>query len=118
MHVYRDAAAVVGYAHNVARQQDDLDVVGKTTHGFVAGVVKNFPNEVVQTVGAGCPDVHTRAASDSLEPFEHCNVCCGVVAFLFYFFVLFFSFFVSHICLLVYQKMSFFGNPYVGKKPC
>ena len=48
MDFYGNAAAVVGDAHAVVRQECYLDVVGEITHRLVARVVEDFPDEVVK----------------------------------------------------------------------
>jgi hypothetical protein len=78
--VDRDTAAVVGNAmkYHVARKKYDLDVVGKTTHRFVARVVEHLPHEVVETIGAGGPDVHTRTTPYGLEALKDGDVSRAV----------------------------------------
>ena len=102
--VYRDAAAVVGDAHPAARQQNDLDVVGKAAHRLVARVIKNLPDKMMQAVGAGGADVHAGAPAHRLEPLEYGNVLGAITTFdlplrgclLCLFFVIYFSLICSH----------------------
>ena len=52
----------------LARQEGDLDVVRKAAHRLVAGVVENFPDQVVQAVGTRGADVHARTLADGSSP--------------------------------------------------
>src|SRR3989344_5736067 len=74
VNIYWDSSTVVGDAHFVVGQKCDLDVVCKATHGFVARVVEDFPNEMVQSGSACRTDVHTRAPAHSLQAFENGNI--------------------------------------------
>ncbi|KKW34604.1 MAG: hypothetical protein UY81_C0068G0008 [Candidatus Giovannonibacteria bacterium GW2011_GWA2_53_7] len=73
MNVYRNSAPVVGYAHAIVRQKRDFNIVRKSTHGFVARVVKNFPDEMMEPRGTRRPDIHSGPAAHGLQSFQHCN---------------------------------------------
>src|ERR1035437_8655888 len=66
--VYIDGntAAVVHHAHLIARQKSDFDVIGKSAHGLVAGVVEYLGDEVVQAVRPRRADIHARPLADRL----------------------------------------------------
>ena len=63
LRVYTDwnAVAVVGDTHVIVRQKRHLYFIASRSHRFVASIVKNFPNEVMEAVGTGCSDIHSRS---------------------------------------------------------
>ena len=65
-----DTAAVIGYAHHLAWKEGDLDFVGLPCHCLVARVIKDFLNEMVQTLWPGGANVHTWTLPDRLEPLK------------------------------------------------
>ena len=65
--VHGDAAAVIRDADVIIRQESHLDAVGMSAHRFVSRVIKNFPNEVVETIGIGGADVHARALTNRFQ---------------------------------------------------
>ena len=62
--VDRDTAAVVDYAYAIPGQKCYFYIVGKTSHGFVAGVIKDLPDEVMETIRPCGPDVHAGTLPD------------------------------------------------------
>ena len=50
VNINRNASAVVRYSYFVFREENDFNIIGKSTHGLVAGVVKNLPNKVMKPV--------------------------------------------------------------------
>ena len=80
MLVHRHAAAVVGDGQPVAFLERDLDAGGVAGDRLVHRVVEHFGGEVVQRALVGPADVHARPAADRLEPFEHLDRGCVVVA--------------------------------------
>lgn len=77
--VHGDAAAVVPHLDGAVVVQDDVDVVAVAPEGLVHGVVDDLPEAVHQATTVGGPDVHARALSHGLEPFEDEQVPRGVV---------------------------------------
>ena len=71
VNVYRDAAAVIGNAYEIFRQQRNLNIVRMLAHRLVTRVVKDFPDEVVEAIHACSPDVHSRAFSDRVKPLQN-----------------------------------------------
>ena len=71
VHVDRNAAAVVDHGDGIVGVHGDVDFVGVTGHGFVDGIVHNFPHQVVQTHLAGGTDVHGGTQPNGFEPAEH-----------------------------------------------
>src|SRR4051812_38134042 len=70
MHINRNTSAIVYHTYAVTRKKRNLNIISKTTHGFVAGVVKNFCYKMVKTVWPRCANVHSRALSNRLKSFE------------------------------------------------
>ena len=58
VHVDGNAAAVVDDGDAVVVVHGDVDFVAEAGHGFVDGVVDDFPDEMVQAQFAGRADVH------------------------------------------------------------
>jgi hypothetical protein len=58
----------------------NLDVVAVARQRFVNRVVDDLVNEVVQTPGAGGPDVHAGTLSHGFEALENLNVAGSVFA--------------------------------------
>src|SRR3989344_1258567 len=81
VNVYRDTTAVITPLNRVVGEQSNGDLVGVAGHGFVDGVVYNFPNKVVQAGGTGGSDVHAGAAANSLQALEHSNTFSAIAGF-------------------------------------
>ncbi len=67
VHVDGDAAAVVDYGDAVVVVHGDVDLVAEAGHGFVHGIVGNFPDQMVETHFTGGADVHGGALADGFE---------------------------------------------------
>ena len=75
-----DAAAVVFDRNRGAvLVKHDANVRCVTVHCLVDGVVKNFPDQVVEPGRTDASDVHARTLADGLEPLQNRNVFRGVV---------------------------------------
>jgi hypothetical protein len=78
--VDRDPAPVVGHAHRAVGQDRHLDTGAHARHGLVDRVVDDLPHQVVETRGAGRPDIHPGPFADGIEALEYLDVLGGVVA--------------------------------------
>ncbi len=67
VHIDGNAAPVIHYGHGIVGVHGDIYFVGVTGHGFVNGIVDDFPNQVMQTHFAGGADVHGRAQTHRFE---------------------------------------------------
>ena len=76
--IHGDAAAVVAHADNIARLDDDLDMVAVAGQRLVDGVIDDLVHKVVQTRRRRRADVHARALSDRFKPFEHLDLRCVI----------------------------------------
>src|SRR5690348_2396864 len=91
VHVHRNAAAVVDDGDRVVFVDHDVDFVAVAGHGFIDGIVGNFPDEVVQTEFACGTDVHGGAFANrfqSAEDFDGRSVVlvpCGLRRRVFFF---------------------------------
>ena len=70
VHVDGNAAAVVDHGDAIVGVDGDVDFVGETGHGFVDGIVHDFPDQVMQTHLAGRADVHGGAQANGFEAAE------------------------------------------------
>ena len=77
--VNRNTTAVVVDAATAIGQQGDVDAGAITSHGFVDGVVDNFPDQVMQASKTGGADVHAGALADGIEALKNLNVLSAVV---------------------------------------
>ncbi len=75
----RDSAAVVADGQAVAGFERHLDAACVAGDGLVHRIVDHFGREVVKRALVGAADVHSGAAADGLEAFEHLDRG-GVVA--------------------------------------
>ena len=78
MRVDRDAAAVVADRQPVAGGKFDLDPRRMAGHRLVHRVIEDFGGEVMQAALVGAADIHSRAAADRFEAFEHLDVLGGI----------------------------------------
>lgn len=70
MFIDGDAASVVGHGHGATLFVEcDADFFGVTVHGFVDGVVEDFPEEVMETGFSGGTDIHSGTQSDGFKTF-------------------------------------------------
>ncbi len=60
VHVHGNAAPIVHNGDGIIGVHRDVDFVGVAGHGFVDGIVDDFPHQVVQAHFAGGADVHRR----------------------------------------------------------
>src|ERR1700683_3276887 len=67
VHVHGNAAAVVNYSDAVVFVHSDVDLVAEYGHGFVHGIVRNFPDQVMQSHFAGGTDVHRGTFADGFD---------------------------------------------------
>src|SRR3989304_571739 len=68
-----DAVAVICDAHVAVGEERDLYFSASIRHRLVARVVKGLPDEMVETVGTGRPDVHARTLPHWLKTLKHGN---------------------------------------------
>ena len=73
VHVHGNAAAVVHDGDGVVRVDGDVHFIGEARHGFVDGIVHDFPNEMVKAHFAGRADVHGGAQADGFQAAENLN---------------------------------------------
>ena len=73
-----DASAVVGDANRAVFEDFHNDVRAVAGKRFVAGVVNDFGDKVMQTSHVRRTDIHAGAFSDGIEPFQNLNVA-GVI---------------------------------------
>src|SRR6202522_977106 len=71
MHVHGNAAAVVNYGDAVVFVHGDVDLVAESGHGFVHGIVGDFPDQVMQSHFTGGTDVHRGAFADGFDAAEN-----------------------------------------------
>ena len=76
--VDRDAAAVVDDAHRAVFADEHLDVIGVTGESLIDGVVDDLVHQVVETAGAGGPDVHAGALAHRFQSLEDLDLVCAV----------------------------------------
>ncbi len=84
VHFDRDATAVVAYFDAAVFHDGDLDFVAVARHGFIDGVVDNFPDEVVEAALTGGAYVHAGAQADGFESFEDGDGICAILVFFFF----------------------------------
>jgi hypothetical protein len=72
--IYRDTAAIVGNTDNIIGKEYDLYLIGKAAHRLIATVVKHLPDEVMEAIGAGSPDIHAGPPAHRLEPLKNGNI--------------------------------------------
>ena len=82
--VDRDPASVVLHGHAVVRVDRDFNFGGKAGQAFVDPVVDDFPDQMVQALGAGRADVHAGTLADGFQATEHLNLA-GIVLVGFFF---------------------------------
>ena len=70
VHVHGNAAAIVDDGDGIVRVHGDVDFVGVAGHGFVDGIVDDFPDQVVQAHLAGRADVHGGTQTHGFESAE------------------------------------------------
>src|SRR3989344_2908275 len=80
MDLYGNTAAIIGDADAISWEKRDFDVVAVAAHRFIARVVENLPDKVVQPGRAGRTDVHARAAADRFQALQNSNISCSVGA--------------------------------------
>src|SRR5277367_2859332 len=71
VHVHGDAAAVVDYGDAVVFVHGDVDLIAESGHGFVHGIVHDFPDQVMQAHFAGGADVHRGTFADGFDAAEN-----------------------------------------------
>ncbi len=54
--------------------EDDFDIFGMTSHGFVDRVIDDLPDEVVESALISRSDIHARSFSDWLKAFEYLDI--------------------------------------------
>ena len=79
MFVHGNTAAVVGNRNAVARKQRDMNMIGVAAHGFVQGVVKNFPDQMMEAVDARRADIHARAFAHRLQTLQYENIGSSII---------------------------------------
>src|SRR5271165_5950575 len=67
VHVHGNAAAVVNHSDAVVFVHGDVDLVAESGHRFVHGIVRDFPNQMVQSHFAGGTDVHRGTFADGFD---------------------------------------------------
>src|SRR3989344_1676915 len=67
------SSAVICNSHTVFRKQSDFNVISKTTHSFIPGVVKNLCDEVMKSVWSSSSDIHSGSFPDRLQPLQNLN---------------------------------------------
>src|SRR3990167_8058573 len=75
-----DAVAVICDAHVAVGEERDLYFIASIRHRLVARVVKGLPDEMVETVGTGRPDIHARALPHRFKTLKDGNGR-GIVCF-------------------------------------
>ena len=71
VHVDGDAAAVIHHGDRIIRMYRDVDFIGVAGHGFVDGVVDDFPHQMVQAHVSRRADVHRGTQAHGFETAEN-----------------------------------------------
>ena len=58
--------------------EDDLDMRRIASGGLIDAVIDDLPHEMVETLGAGAPDVHAWPFANGIEPLEYTFKCATV----------------------------------------
>ena len=74
----RNTGTIVGDTHAFIFVNCDPNVITTALHGFVDGVVHHFVDHVMQRLGIGAANVHTRATAHRLQPFQNLDLFCFV----------------------------------------
>jgi len=79
VHIDRNAAAVIHHGDGIVDVHGDIYFVGVAGHGFVNGIVDDFPHQVMQTHFAGGADVHGGTQAHSFKAAENFDGFCVVL---------------------------------------
>ncbi len=75
VNIHRNTSTVVDYTNLLvtffAGQKSNLDIVGKATHGLVAGVVEDLGNEMMKAIRTSGTNVHSRALSHRFKTLQY-----------------------------------------------
>ena len=74
--IYRDTTAVIHYGNGVIGMNFYCDFVAEASQCFVNGVIYDFINQMMQTLGTGGADIHTGTLSYSLQTFQDLDLTC------------------------------------------
>ena len=74
MVLHWNAAAIVGDGDEAVGAQMHLDPCGMAGNCLIHGIVDHLGEEVMQSVGIGAADIHSRPAPNRFKPFKNLNV--------------------------------------------
>jgi hypothetical protein len=72
--IHRDSPAVVFHPDHIVSFQDHQDSVTIALHGLIDRIVHHFKYQMMETVNAGGPDIHSGTLPDRLQSLEHLNI--------------------------------------------
>ena len=73
LNAHRDPAAIVSDPDNIPGEDLHLHMGAVPRHDLVNGIVYNFVNQMMKSLGTGRTDIHTGPFSNSLQAFQHLN---------------------------------------------
>ena len=74
--IYGDPTAVIHNGNGIVGMDLYCDLIAEACQGFVHGVIYDFINQMMQTLGAGGTDIHTRTLTNCFQPFQDLNLIC------------------------------------------
>ena len=80
MDAHREAAAVILHLYRAIVLDGDDDIRAVAGQRLVHGVVHNFIYAMMQSAVIGRADIHAGTAAHSLQPLQHLNIACAVMA--------------------------------------
>ncbi len=78
MDIHRNTAPIIRHGDTAVGVNGDDDPVAGSSQGFVDRVIDYFVNQVVKGFEIGSANIHTRAAANSLEPFQNLDIFCSI----------------------------------------
>jgi hypothetical protein len=76
--IHRNTPAVILHPDHIVALKDHQNIITVALHGLVDGVIDHFINQMVKTVDAGGPDIHTGALPHMLKALKDLYIACRI----------------------------------------
>jgi hypothetical protein len=77
--VYRDTPAIVLHPDHIITFKNHKNIIAEALHGFIYRIIYNLKDQMMETVDAGGPNIHTRPFPYRLQALKNLDILGRII---------------------------------------